>query len=138
MKFLVSFLSLISLATSIGCANVTSKVESDCLTVDEALAKVLSVGAADVAVCGILRYRSEDRNLYSSEETAANSSRRHCISLGEADELPVNLESLDGKRVILKGKAKSNFCPADTLCLGSCSDTGIFVEAVETIGEEGS
>lgn len=137
MKYSARIGLLMSIVLSPGCATSNWSAEAECLTVDAALERVASTGQVDVSVCGVLRYRSEDRNLYSSEEAAAGHSRRQCISVGEADGLNVNLESLDGTRVVLKGIARSNFCPAGTLCLGSCSDTGIFVRSVEIEPDRG-
>lgn len=137
MEFRELIFVLFVLGVATGCATGVPQVEPGCLTVEQALARVTSQDGVEVSVCGVLRYRSEDRNLYSSEEAAANHSRRQCISVGESAESTANLEGLDGAKVMLKGVASTNFCPPDTLCLGSCSDTGIFVRSAEMTSDDG-
>lgn len=126
-------LTAVVLVLSMACTSCSSMNElagDQCVSVDRLLTDISSRNGTEVAVCGLLKYELEDRNLYASARFAEQQSNQHCLSLGKAERFSGDLEKLDGQWVRIIGLATSNFCPEGTLCTASCSDTGLFVRAI--------
>lgn len=115
------------------CSSIDISAEDQCLTIDRVLVEISQFSATDIAVCGVLKYEFEDRNLYASQKLAKQQTDQHCISLGRAKDFSGDLEKFNGQWVRIFGLATSDFCPEGTLCTASCSDTGIFVKSIERI-----
>lgn len=126
---MLSLIVLHSLAAN-SCSMLEAS-ERQCVSVHRVLADAELLDGEDVAVCGVLRYEFEDRNLYASEQAAREQSDDACLALGMAEGFSGNLGKLNGETVRILGLATSDFCPEGTLCTASCSDTGVFVKAIE-------
>lgn len=123
----------VAFAASCAATGDTSQDQAQCLSVDEALASIASANGAEVSVCGWLRYEAEDKNLYNSASDRWEDSDDHCLSLGRGHGFTEDLAPLSGRRVRVTGVATSSFCPADAICMASCSESGIFAQSVEPL-----
>lgn len=133
MTKLTTLALALSLLVTAACSSMDVSARDQCVTVDRALSDISSINGTDVAVCGVLKYEFEDRNLYASEKVAKQQSDQHCLSLGNAEGLSGDLEKMNGQWVRISGLATSDFCPEGTLCTASCSDAGIFVKAIDSL-----
>lgn len=123
----------LALAASCAVAGDVGRNDAQCLSVDDALAQVGALNGTPVAICGWLRYESEDKNLYATATDRWEDSDDHCLSVGRSEGFTTDLASLSGRRVRVTGVATSSFCPADTICMASCSSTGIFAQSIDPL-----
>lgn len=129
MRVMVMLLVL-PLLGAVSCSSMGQSGGEGCENVRQVLSNSTSVSGTDVAVCGVIRYEFEDKNLYASKAAAKKQSDDDCISLGKADEFVGDLERLSGQWVRVSGTVITNFCPEGTLCTSSCSDTGVLVKEI--------
>lgn len=108
--------------------------EANCLGVVEAKENIASLNGSVVAICGWLRFAAEDQNIYPAKnDTWTRSDNVDCLSIGSSESLASDISEFDGQYVHVSGMLVSNFCPEGTLCLASCSQTGIFVSEIQPL-----
>tara|TARA_R110002049_G_scaffold305960_1_gene503647 strand:+ start:502 stop:903 length:402 start_codon:yes stop_codon:yes gene_type:complete len=127
--FLVSIIVFVC-----GCS--TSSTDADfAIDVDSALESLPEITGETVSIRGYLSYDFEDKNLYASERHARDYDQDHCISIGVANDAIPDLEGSNDQWVTVSGTLTDDFCPPDTICMASCSQVGIFVEALQSARE---
>lgn len=133
MRIITSGLVSVMLIAS-SCTSVNPSNYGGCQSVDQVLADAERLNGQEAAVCGVLKYEFEDQNLYATQKAAGRQSDTHCLSLGFVEGISDDLSSLNGRSVLVFGTVTTDFCPEGILCTASCSDTGIFVKAVQRKG----
>jgi hypothetical protein len=116
------------------CASVGNASAVRCVSVEDVIGQIDSLGREpEVAVCGVLSYRFEDKNLYASRSAARRHDTAKCIAVGYRATEGIDLSALDGRSVRVVGRVTSTFCPADAICAASCSNIGIFVSRADAM-----
>jgi hypothetical protein len=136
MKSLLALVFIVFSMTTASCVNrqlSSTDNTPSCQDVDDVLANISSINGAEVTVCGWLRYEPEDKNLHASASGRLAKSENHCLSLGRLVGFTADLSSLNGRKVRVAGTATASFCPTDSICMASCSDSGIFVRSVDLL-----
>jgi len=130
MKYLIASMLVVCASLLTSCTNMAGAGHNECINVDEVKSKSSSLAGKDVAVCGYLAYRFEDKNLYGSLADAKAQRNERCISVGYKEQASIALDKFDNMPVRLFGELVNDFCPPDSICPASCSNVGIFAKEI--------